>query len=72
MGFLATVFAKRHPGLDKARKTVSRYPPPPRGIAGPGTVVRVADKDAGGMTTYVATGATCRYRLMMRGRAGLD
>src|SRR5208282_314468 len=33
-------------------------------IAGPGIVVMIADNDAGGITTYAATGAKFEYRLI--------
>ncbi|MHB1237436.1 MAG: hypothetical protein ACYCY7_07720, partial [Gallionella sp.] len=33
-------------------------------IAGPGLVVMIADNDAGGITTYAATGAKYGYNLI--------
>jgi Mn2+/Fe2+ NRAMP family transporter len=33
-------------------------------IAGPGIVVMIADNDAGGITTYAATGAKFQYGLI--------
>ena len=33
-------------------------------LAGPGVVVMIADNDAGGITTYAATGAKYQYSLI--------
>jgi Mn2+/Fe2+ NRAMP family transporter len=51
------VFAKLYYRLRKAVKAVQLY----LVIAGPGIVVMVADNDAGGITTYAATGAKYGY-----------
>jgi Mn2+/Fe2+ NRAMP family transporter len=53
-------FARIYYGLQKAWKAVRLY----LVIAGPGIVVMVADNDAGGITTYAATGARYGYRLI--------
>ena len=53
-------FAKLYYGLRKAWKAVRLY----LVIAGPGIVVMVADNDAGGITTYAATGAKYGYHLI--------
>jgi NRAMP (natural resistance-associated macrophage protein)-like metal ion transporter len=53
-------FAKIYYGLRKAWKAVRLY----LVIAGPGIVVMVADNDAGGITTYAATGAKYGYHLI--------
>ena len=47
-----TFFARLYYGFRKAWKAVRLY----LVIAGPGIVVMVADNDAGGITTYAATG----------------
>jgi len=52
--------AKLYYGLRKATKVVQLY----LLIAGPGIVVMVADNDAGGITTYAATGAKYGYHLI--------
>jgi Mn2+/Fe2+ NRAMP family transporter len=54
------VFAKIYYGIRKAWKAVRLY----LVIAGPGIVVMVADNDAGGITTYAATGARYGYFLI--------
>jgi Mn2+/Fe2+ NRAMP family transporter len=54
------VFAKLYYRLAKAAKAVQLY----LVIAGPGIVVMVADNDAGGITTYAATGAKYGYSLI--------
>ena len=53
-------FAKLYYPLRKAWKAVGLY----LVIAGPGMVVMVADNDAGGITTYAATGAKYGYHLI--------
>jgi Mn2+/Fe2+ NRAMP family transporter len=53
-------FATLYYGLRKAWKAVRLY----LVIAGPGIVVMVADNDAGGITTYAATGAKYGYHLI--------
>jgi NRAMP (natural resistance-associated macrophage protein)-like metal ion transporter len=55
-----TFFAKLYYGFRKAWKAVRLY----LVIAGPGIVVMVADNDAGGITTYAATGAKYGYQLI--------
>lgn len=54
------VFAKLYYRLAKAAKALQLY----LVIAGPGIVVMVADNDAGGITTYAATGAKYGYNLI--------
>ncbi len=54
------VFAKLYYRLAKAAKAMQLY----LVIAGPGIVVMVADNDAGGITTYAATGAKYGYNLI--------
>jgi Mn2+/Fe2+ NRAMP family transporter len=54
------VFARIYYGIRKAWKAVRLY----LVIAGPGIVVMVADNDAGGITTYAATGARYGYYLI--------
>ena len=54
------VFAKLYYRLAKGAKAVQLY----LVIAGPGIVVMVADNDAGGITTYAATGAKYGYNLI--------
>jgi len=54
------LFAKLYYPLRKAWKAVGLY----LVIAGPGIVVMVADNDAGGITTYAATGAKYGYHLI--------
>ena len=54
------IFARSYYSLRKAWKAVRLY----LVIAGPGIVVMVADNDAGGITTYAATGAKYRYALI--------
>ena len=54
------VFAKVYYALKKGWKAVRLY----LVIAGPGIVVMVADNDAGGITTYAATGAKYQYSLI--------
>jgi len=54
------IFARNYYSLSKAWKAVRLY----FVIAGPGIVVMVADNDAGGITTYAATGAKYRYALI--------
>jgi len=54
------IFARIYYSLRKAWKAVRLY----LVIAGPGIVVMVADNDAGGITTYAATGAKYRYALI--------
>ena len=54
------VFAKVYYALKKGWKAIRLY----LVIAGPGIVVMVADNDAGGITTYAATGAKYRYALI--------
>jgi Mn2+/Fe2+ NRAMP family transporter len=54
------IFARSYYSLRKAWKAVRLY----LVIAGPGIVVMVADNDAGGITTYAATGAKYRYSLI--------
>jgi Mn2+/Fe2+ NRAMP family transporter len=53
-------FAKLYYRLRQMWKAVRLY----LVIAGPGIVVMVADNDAGGITTYAATGAKYRYNLI--------
>src|SRR6202165_5463494 len=53
-------FARLYYPLRKAWKAVRLY----LVIAGPGIVVMVADNDAGGITTYAATGAKYQYSLI--------
>ena len=53
-------FARLYYWLRKAWKAVAPY----LVIAGPGLVVMVADNDAGGITTYAATGAKYGYHLI--------
>jgi Mn2+/Fe2+ NRAMP family transporter len=53
-------FAKLYYQLRKAWKAVRLY----LVLAGPGMVVMVADNDAGGITTYAATGAKYGYHLI--------
>ncbi len=53
-------FARLYYWLRKAWKAVALY----LVIAGPGLVVMVADNDAGGITTYAATGAKYGYHLI--------
>ena len=53
-------FARLYYPLRKAWKAVGLY----LVIAGPGIVVMVADNDAGGITTYAATGAKYGYHLI--------
>src|SRR5476649_1904058 len=53
-------FSKLYYKLRKAWKAVGLY----LVIAGPGIVVMVADNDAGGITTYAATGAKYGYNLI--------
>ena len=54
------VFARIYYSLRKGWKAVRLY----LVIAGPRIVVMVADNDAGGITTYAATGAKYRYALI--------
>lgn len=54
------VFARLYYGLRKGWKAVRLY----LVLAGPGIVVMVADNDAGGITTYAATGAKYGYHLL--------
>jgi Mn2+/Fe2+ NRAMP family transporter len=54
------IFAKLYYRLRKGVKAVQLY----LVIAGPGIVVMVADNDAGGITTYAATGAKYGYNLI--------
>lgn len=54
------VFARLYYQLRKAWKAVRLY----LILAGPGLVVMVADNDAGGITTYAATGAKYGYHLI--------
>ena len=54
------IFARLYYPLRKAWKAVGLY----LVIAGPGIVVMVADNDAGGITTYAATGAKYGYHLI--------
>ncbi len=53
-------FARLYYGLRKSWKAIALY----LVIAGPGLVVMVADNDAGGITTYAATGAKYGYHLI--------
>src|SRR3974390_2325431 len=53
-------WAKLYYQLRKATKAVQLY----LVIAGPGLVVMIADNDAGGITTYAATGAKYGYQLI--------
>ena len=53
-------FSKLYYGLRKWIKAVQLY----FVIAGPGLVVMIADNDAGGITTYAATGAKYGYNLI--------
>src|ERR1700752_4505986 len=53
-------FARLYYPLRKAWKAVGLY----LVLAGPGIVVMVADNDAGGITTYAATGAKYGYHLI--------
>src|SRR3974390_183759 len=53
-------WAKLYYQLRKATKAVQLY----LVIAGPGLVVMIADNDAGGITTYAATGAKYGYGLI--------
>jgi Mn2+/Fe2+ NRAMP family transporter len=59
-GDKVNAFAKLYYPLRKAWKAVGLY----LVIAGPGMVVMVADNDAGGITTYAATGAKFGYHLI--------
>jgi NRAMP (natural resistance-associated macrophage protein)-like metal ion transporter len=54
------LFARLYYPLRKASKAIGLY----LVIAGPGLVVMVADNDAGGITTYAATGAKYGYHLI--------
>ena len=54
------VFSKLYYWLRKAWKAVRLY----LVLSGPGIVVMVADNDAGGITTYAATGAKYGYHLI--------
>jgi Mn2+/Fe2+ NRAMP family transporter len=54
------LFARLYYELRKAAKAVRLY----LVLAGPGIVVMVADNDAGGITTYAATGAKYGYGLI--------
>ncbi len=54
------VFSKLYYWLRKWTKAVQLY----LVIAGPGLVVMIADNDAGGITTYAATGAKYGYNLI--------
>jgi Mn2+/Fe2+ NRAMP family transporter len=54
------VFSKLYYKLRKMWKAIQLY----LVIAGPGIVVMVADNDAGGITTYAATGAKYGYHLI--------
>ena len=54
------IFAKLYYKLRKMWKAIQLY----LVIAGPGIVVMVADNDAGGITTYAATGAKYGYHLI--------
>src|SRR5271165_2015229 len=54
------VFARIYYSLSKGWKAVRLY----LVIAGPGILVMVADNDAGGITTYAATGAKYEYYLI--------
>lgn len=56
MGFFARLYFRSR----QAWKAIRLY----LIIAGPGIVVMVADNDAGGITTYAATGATYGYHLI--------
>ncbi|MFI4914363.1 MAG: divalent metal cation transporter, partial [Steroidobacterales bacterium] len=53
-------FSRLYYWLRKASKAVRLY----LILAGPGIVVMVADNDAGGITTYAATGAKYGYHLI--------
>jgi len=53
-------FSKLYYWLRKAWKAARLY----LILAGPGIVVMVADNDAGGITTYAATGAKYGYHLI--------
>jgi Mn2+/Fe2+ NRAMP family transporter len=53
-------FSKLYYVFRKAWKAVRLY----LVLAGPGIVVMVADNDAGGITTYAATGAKYGYHLI--------
>src|SRR6202048_4448081 len=53
-------FARLYYPLRKAWKAVGLY----LVIAGPGIIVMVADNDAGGITTYTATGAQYSFHLI--------
>jgi Mn2+/Fe2+ NRAMP family transporter len=55
------IFARLYYEVRKAAKGVQLY----LVIAGPGIVVMVADNDAGGITTYAATGAKYGYNLIL-------
>ena len=55
-----TFFAKLYYGFRKAWKAVRLY----LVIAGPGIIVMVADNDAGGISTYAATGAKYGFNLL--------
>jgi len=55
------LFARLYYQLRKAAKGIQLY----LVIAGPGIVVMVADNDAGGITTYAATGAKYGYNLIL-------
>ena len=55
-----TLFAKIYYTIQKYWKAFKIY----LIIAGPGLVVMVADNDAGGITTYAATGAKYGYHLI--------
>src|SRR6202142_3930966 len=54
------LFSKTYYNLRKFWKAIQLY----LIIAGPGLVVMVADNDAGGITTYAATGAKYGYNLI--------
>jgi len=54
------LFSRLYYGLRRVLKAIQLY----LVIAGPGLVVMVADNDAGGITTYAATGAKYGYHLI--------
>jgi Mn2+/Fe2+ NRAMP family transporter len=56
MNFVSKMYYKYH----RLRKTIAVY----LMVAGPGIIVMIADNDAGGITTYAATGVKYGYHLI--------
>ena len=54
------LFSKLYFNYSKVKKTIKIY----LLLAGPGLIVMIADNDAGGITTYAATGAKFGYSLI--------